>query len=167
MEQNDMFGGREYLLRIAEEYEASGYRVPKKIAKLIRRERDCVMIGRVTKDNNYKLKQIKSLQKKVKIGSEIVIKYNNLKHLDNSGHLTGIAKDRRHRNDPDPLTAEDFKELPRIIKDCEEIRDAGRNVFGPKITIGSSANKKRTVVVGYNEKEKRLEIISYFNISKK
>ena len=165
--QGKIIGGREHLRTIINAFINSGYQIPRRVAKIMTGEQNEVRVFTVNEEVAERLNAIPELESKVAPKMEVIIDLEHLKHLDNSGHLTGKPNRKGHAKDRNPLTAADFKAIPSIIKSPDVIKYAGRGRFGRKIKIEKIVANKKRLILEFVEKDGRFILATFYNITKK
>ena len=157
---------REHLRSVINDFENSHRLIPKSIAQILEGKIDEALLARVNRDTARQLSAIKELHARVEAGTKVIIDQAHVIHLDNSGHLTGVPA-KRHKKDPHPLSANDFKNIPRIIHSPDLLSFAGHGRYGGKIKLEKSILHTQRLVIELVKKDNRFLVVSFYNLDKK
>lgn len=93
-----------------------------RIAEVATREKEENEIFVLTQADVFQIEQCcPELAGRLHDGVSVRIDYPHLAHLDNSGHLFGIANDNTHTDDLSPLHALDFFSIPNLVRKPKKV----------------------------------------------
>ena len=97
-------------------------------------------------------------------GARLIITQDGVRHLMNSGHLTGVG--RHHRTDTNHLSDADLSALPKIFKSPDVIKIVGKSRFGLRIKVEKQLANHHRLILELEKHHKYFRLISFFNINK-
>lgn len=125
------------------------------------------LLAELNSTSAARLNSMAEIKGRVRSGMRVIIDKEHMIHLDNSGHLTGVPARKNRRNDPNPLTALDFKNIPAILHSPDLAKYAGMGHFGQKIKLEKTLTNKQRIILELVEHDSRLIVASFYNINKK
>lgn len=120
-----------------------------------------ISVAQLTKNQINKYSKLSGIN--IKDNARLLINSNTIRHLLNSGHITGKGRD--NKIDKKPLTPQDLLNVKEVFKNAKIQSSTIEGRKGVRLKLEYSGKEKQRLILEVEYDGSNLSVVTFFNVS--